>query len=178
MLIFYEGSSIPDKASELFNLNRIDVSERIPKINILDPFYTYGSDIIARTLYNDDMGEFDTWYNEFIISNPTAMKVICDLVISLMNFEYTIVYVNTHEYGILIAEAIMEFLSANYGIHSLHLSWDADLNEELMNIDDSEQNFTDFGSDRVKALLNAYGNGMVRVSEDELEFIGDDIDDI
>lgn len=178
MLIFYEGSSIPDKSSELFNLNRTDVSDRIPRINILDPFYTYGSDIIPKSMYNDDIGEFDIWYYQFIISNPSAMKIICDLVISIMNFEYTIVYINNHEYGVLIAESIMEFLSANFGIHSLHLQYDADLNEELMNIDDSDQNFTDFGSDKVKALLNVYGNGMVRVSEDEMELIGDDIDDI
>ena len=106
------------------------------------------------------------------------MKVICDLVISLMNFEYTIVYINNQEYGNLIAESIMEFLAVNYGIHSLYLPYDADLEEELMNIDDSEQNFSDFGSEAVKHLFNTYGNGLVKVTPEELEFLGDDIGDV
>lgn len=178
MLIFYEGISIPEKQSELFNLNRVDVSERIPKINILDPYYIYGSDIIPKSLYNDSMGVFDEWYAQYLTVNPDCMKVICDLVISLMNFEYTIVYINNQEYGNLIAESIMEFLAVNYGIHSLYLPYDADLEEELMNIDDSEQNFSDFGSEAVKHLFNTYGNGLVKVTPEELEFLGDDIGDV
>lgn len=178
MLIFYEGVDIPDKSSELFNLNRLDVSDRIPKLNILDPYYTYGSDIVEKSILTDNIGQFDEWYNNFLRYTPGAMKAICDLIISLMNNEYTIVYINNHEYGILIAESIIEFLAINYGVHSLYLSYDANLDEELMNIDDEEQNFSDFGSNAVKELLNVYGDGMIRVTREELDIIGDDIGDI
>lgn len=178
MLIFYEGIDIPEKSSELFNLNRVDVSERIPKLNILDPYYTYGSDIIQKSILTDNIGQFDEWYNNFVRCTPGAMNAICTIVLSLMNNEYTVIYINNQEYGILIAESIMEFLAVNYGIHSLHLSYDADLTEELLNIDDEEQNFSDFGSDSVKELFNTYGDGMVRVSREELNIIGDDVCDI
>lgn len=178
MLIFFEGIEFPDKSTELFNLNRIDISERVPKINLLDPYYVYGFDFIQKALYMDEVGEFDMWYYNYLINNPDCMKIISDLIISMMNFEYTLVYCNSEEYGVLIAESIMRFMNSTYGIQALYIPYMANLTEELMEIDESYQNFSIFGSEAVKNLINNFSDGMVRVTKEELEMLGDDIIDL
>lgn len=178
MLIFYEGIEIPDKSCELFSLSRIDLSEKIPKINELDPYYLYGSEFINSALYMDDIGEFDMWYYQYLTNNPQHMKIISDIIISMMNFEYTVIYCNNQPYGVLIAESIMRFLNSTYGIQALYIPYTANLTEELMEVEESFQNFSLEGSEAVKNLINTYSDGMVRVTEEELEMLGDDICDI